>query len=316
MKMVVEINMQMASHLLYLRKLFPYLDYHNRFLQDQKLEETNMALEAIFYSDTSNLAFQLLAQNSRMLRRRDNYKSINPHHVRIKLIYNVCSIQLSLANNWKRTLLEKLIQMPESDVFEEYRKIAFFMEWSLNEPSNLFLNRDSVKLVRDIYDSVLKRQAKEALSSEQSSLASRLEQLSGVLVSEDQMRHSLLSMNDYVRKNDKIVTAAIDDEMVILEMRTFFARQLRWLERRAESVIEHIAQKEVEVIVKYLHTELLEKYKEKSLDYHYFTFAKLCNCVVLGGTSTFHEFLQPLIETSRGDAKLRVFNYLRVGTTH
>jgi hypothetical protein len=76
--MAVEINLQMATHILFLRKLFPYLDYHNKFLADQKLEETNMALEAIFYSDTSNLAFQLLAQNSRMLRRQRQLQEHQP----------------------------------------------------------------------------------------------------------------------------------------------------------------------------------------------------------------------------------------------
>jgi hypothetical protein len=228
----------------------------------------------------------------------------------------VCAVQLNLSNNWKRTLLEKLVLMPEAEVFEHYRKLAFFMEWALNEPSNLFINRDITKLIRDIYDAVLKRVAKEALSPEQSNLVGKLETSSHVLITEDQMRYSFLSMNDYVRKNDKIVTAAIDDEMVILEMKTFFDKQLRWLEKRAETVIEHIAQKEVEVIMKYMNTDLLEKYQEKSLDYHYFTFTKPCNCIILGGTSTFHEFLQPLIETSKTDPKLKIFNYLRVASDY
>ena len=68
MQIVMESNFPMINHIMYLRKNFPYLDYYNRYLTDNGLEEQMMDLKVIYYSDTSNLAYQIMSQNSRRLR--------------------------------------------------------------------------------------------------------------------------------------------------------------------------------------------------------------------------------------------------------
>ena len=62
----------------------------------------------------------------------------------------------------------------------------------------------------------------------------------------------------------------------------------------------------------YLNTDILQKFKEKSLDYNSFTYAKTCKCLIVGGSSTFHEFIQPLILAMSSNDKSKIFNYVRV----
>lgn len=65
-------------------------------------------------------------------------------------------------------------------------------------------------------------------------------------------------------------------------------------------------------ILRYINKESLERYKEKHLDANSFTYTRPCKCMVIGGGSTMHEFLQPLIIALRDNPKMMIFNYVRV----
>lgn len=64
----------------------------------------------------------------------------------------------------------------------------------------------------------------------------------------------------------------------------------------AENVIDNIAHRDVDVLLKYLNVDILQKYKERSLDYNAFTFGRNVKGLIIGGGSTFHEFIQPLVQ--------------------
>lgn len=80
----------------------------------------------------------------------------------------------------------------------------------------------------------------------------------------------------------------------------------------AEKVIDSIYNQETPELFKYLNTEILQRFEEKSLDYHPFTYSKICKALVVGSCSTFHEFIQALVLSINQSPQLKIFNYIRV----
>jgi hypothetical protein len=61
---------------------------------------------------------------------------------------------------------------------------------------------------------------------------------------------------------------------------------------------------------KYLNVDVLRK--QETIDKHFLTFTNPIKCVVIGGTSTFHEFLQPLMNVIFKYQKFKVANFIRI----
>ena len=184
----------------------------------------------MFYSDTSNLAFQLLAQNSRMLKKTTGQKNLNANFIRMKAIFSIVVVVKSISNdNSKKILAEKLLSMDPKAVFDLYKLVGFYLEWMANYPTNLPIMRFIKTSIDEIHNQISSNPLKEQNSSESAANIKKLMDV-GTLLPEEAYRHEFVSMNDYARKNDKIVSAAIDDEMVVIEMKGFLKEQLRWLE--------------------------------------------------------------------------------------
>ncbi len=83
----------------------------------------------------------------------------------------------------------------------------------------------------------------------------------------------------------------------------------------ADQVVDIVADMSSDEIAKYLNIDVLQRFKEKNLDYNAFTYARPCKCMVIGGGSTMHEFLQPMIAALKSNEKMRIFNYLRVDSS-
>lgn len=107
------------------------------------------------------------------------------------------------------------------------------------------------------------------------------------------MRHWLVGINDYVRRDQKILITALDDEMVCVDIERFLQAHFLWFEQKAESTVTNIAPETASSMYKYLNVDVLRKQEE--IDKHFLAFTNPIKCVVIGGTSSFHEFLQPLM---------------------
>lgn len=236
MQMVYEMNFPYINHVLYLRKNFPYLDYFNRYLQAKELETQSLDLRAIFYSDTSNLAYQILSQNSRRLRDRgQGFRSLDAHTIRCKALFGMLTALNNVVSDIaKKAFAERLVCAEPKAVFDMYKVLCYYLEWLTNFPGNLFLQKEISEVAKELADKVRGTSLPEKMTAAQISLMSRLSEGSG-FVAEDQLRHELISMNDYIRKNDKIVTDAIDDEMVVRDMMKYLELQMNWLEHSNKS---------------------------------------------------------------------------------
>lgn len=80
----------------------------------------------------------------------------------------------------------------------------------------------------------------------------------------------------------------------------------------ADQVVDIVADMSSDEIARFLNVDVLQRFKEKNLDNNAFTYARPCKCMVIGGVSSMHEFLQPMIIALRSNEKIRIFNYLRV----
>lgn len=124
------------------------------------------------------------------------------------------------------------------------------------------------------------------------------------------LRHWLVSMNDYARREPKVLVSALDDEMVCVDMEKFLRAHFSWFETKAEETVTNIATESAVKLYRYLNVEVLRN--QETIDKHFLGFTNPIKCVVMGGTSTFHEFLQPLMHVLHKFPKFKVGNFLRV----
>lgn len=216
------------------------------------LGEENPAfeLQTIFYSDTSNMAYQILCQNSRCLKKlvrnqEVSFRTLDPDRMRAKIVYTVLLIINEISDeNRKNKLADLVASLTTRVLFGCYKQICYFLESLANYPSNFFLISEIKKLGRKMYSSLVDQtlQTPADLKEEEELLQDRGITLDredirryilkgNAVVSDKELRHQFISMNDYVRKNDKVVTIAIDDDMVVIEMQKYFKEQTEWLER-------------------------------------------------------------------------------------
>jgi hypothetical protein len=229
-QLVAEGNFPMLNHILYIRKNFPYIDYYSRFLADFNLEEPVLEMRTIFYSDTSNLAYQLLVQNSRMLKSNKGYKTLNAHAMRAKIIFHLLAGQNFMPNEvMKKSVAERLAAMDHVQIFDFYKTLCYYYEWVGNYPSNVLLNTETRKNCKEQFDKIMNSEAPARLTDDQRELSVSM-LTSNIIVNENQMRYEFLSMNDYVKRPENVAPAAIDDEMVVIELKKFFKEQNNWLE--------------------------------------------------------------------------------------
>lgn len=229
--MILESNYPFINHIMFLRRTFPYLDYYNKFLIQLNMEEPAFSLKAMFYSDTTNMAFQILSQNSRMLKSTQGQKTLNADQMRVKAIFMaVVAVKGIVSENPKRVLAEKLVSIPPKSIFDLYKLLGFYLEWMSNNPTNLPILRFIKTAIDQMHEQISSSPSKPITPETMENI--KVIMGGNCIIHEESYRHELMSMNDYSRKNDKIVSAAIDDEMVVIEMKAFFKDQLRWLESK------------------------------------------------------------------------------------
>lgn len=222
--------MPITSHVMYLRQVLPYLDYYNKTLSSFNQETSVMDMRVILYTDISNLAYQIISQNSKQLKATLGYKNLSANVIRFKIVYYIVVTVYPLNDPMKRKKwAESLGMMHPSDIFDFYRLLAFYLEWIMNNPANMFLLDEIKKKSSKIYEVVTFEKQNVQLTPEMKKVIDSLPTETG-LVQEHHLRHEFVTLNDYVRKANKIVTTLVDDEMVLVEIKRFIQHQGMWLE--------------------------------------------------------------------------------------
>lgn len=129
-------------------------------------------------------------------------------------------------------------------------------------------------------------------------------------ITEKNLRHWLVSMSDYARREPKILINALDDEMVCVDIEKFLKAHFQWFKNKAEETVTNIASESAIKLYTYLNVEVLRN--QETIDNNFLGFTNPIKCIVMGGTSTFHEFLQPLMHVVTKYPKFRTGNFLRI----
>lgn len=220
----------MASHIIYIRKMFPYLDYLNKFLMHTRQDIPCLDLRVVVYTDISNMAFQLFSQNSRMLRRTRGFKGLKSHFIRFRIVYHlVCSVLGISDIPKKRVWAERLATLSELELFEIYRVLSLLLEWLFNNPMNIFIIGELKTASQNFYDKLAADKPYPQLDAEVKKQVDFVMN-SALILTDSEYRHEMISLNDYARKPNKIVTSPIDDEMVLVELKRYFKEQTMWVE--------------------------------------------------------------------------------------
>jgi hypothetical protein len=227
---MLEMNFQKANHIIYLRRLFPYMDYYNRYLVHSGQEVSCFDLRVIVYTDTSNLAYQLISQNSRQLKSNKAYKTVTAHLVRYRVVFSILCSGMSLTDNVKRrSLADKLAHVDQVEMFNMYRQLALMLEWLGNYPANFMILHELKEIVKSTYYGII---SNDVIGEMAPDMKPQIEKVvtGSCILTDDFLRHELISLNDYVRKNNKIVSTIVDDETVLYEIRKYLKQQFSWLE--------------------------------------------------------------------------------------
>lgn len=227
---MIEMNVQRSNHVMYVRRQFPYVDYFNRYLSHVGKEVPCLDLKVIVYTDTSNLAYQLISQNSRMLKSTKGYKSMSAHWIRYGILYSIVGSCMAIIDaNKLRALAEKLVVLEEFEMFKKYRVLALLLEWLANYPTNFMILHELKEKAKNIYYDLTTKEKAGGLTAE---MKTEVEKVLGSqsILTDNHLRHELVSLNDYVRKNKKIVSTIVDDEMVLFEIKKYLKNQSSWLE--------------------------------------------------------------------------------------
>lgn len=229
-QLILESNFLMVNHIIYLRQVFPYLDYYNKFLNSVGKETQVLDLRVVVYTDISNLAYQLVSQNSKQLKMTQGYRGLTAHAIRFKIVYQIVCSAYPLNESSKRCMwAERLALLDKEELFGHYKILMFYLEWLANNSANMYLFKELKDLVAKVYDKVTSTSRENDIVPEMRKV---LESLASetTLVQEHQFRHEFVTLNDYVRKSNRVVTTDVDDEMVLVEIKRHFNTQGMWLE--------------------------------------------------------------------------------------
>jgi hypothetical protein len=64
-------------------------------------------------------------------------------------------------------------------------------------------------------------------------------------------------MNDYARRELKVLVTALDDEMVCVDIEKFLNAHFEWFENKAEETVSNIAPEQAAKLYRYLNVDVL-----------------------------------------------------------
>lgn len=139
-KMICENLFPSINQFNFLRKTFPSNDYFNPFLRDIGQEEgRETRLEAMLFSDTSEMVSQIVNQHCRLYGRIVDLRT--PHQYRALSVFNFLRNILVVSQESQIGLAKIFSKMSSSDIFEIYRNIAILIEGVTKNPENLLTQK-------------------------------------------------------------------------------------------------------------------------------------------------------------------------------
>lgn len=310
-KCLIEVSFPSINQFLYLRRLLPIIDYFNPYLEQKDQKEGQKSercerLEAMLFSDTSTFVQQLLIQHIRAY--QDTIERRSPHHFRCLMIFNLVKFITGIDIEEQREIAETISKMFKQEIFSMYRDLAIIVERVGSYPENILLNKELHDEIKKTLASLKEIGQKTERKNNSYVKTVLFEQTS--MFTEDHLRHWFVTLNDYARREPRVLKSSLDDEMVCVDIEKFLNKHLNWFESKAERTISNIAPEQARKLYAYLNIDVLRH--QENVDDHFFTFSNPIKIVVMGGSSTFHEFLQPLISSLRKFEKIKFINYIRI----
>ena len=303
--MMIEILFPFINQFIFIRRMYPLIDYFNPFLNSiSENKGREERLEALMYSDTSTMVQQVLIQHNRFYCEGPGH--LDPHEYRCLAIYTY--LKKSLKNSEeKKEIYKNLAKMKRQSVFNCYKKLALIVEGVASKPDNLLLHKKMQEAISETIDFIVYKAELQGIRNDRVEMV--LKHSLG-MVDDDYIRHWIITLNDFIRSDKDVLKSALDDEMVCLDLSKFFKTHLNWFERRAKQTVLEISEENSQDLYNFLNIDVLKN--QDFLDQNYITFANPIKIVVMGGTGTFHEFIQPLIQTIKKFTKFRLASCLRI----